>query len=239
MKTKETSECTCSSKQFMDVYCPLHGVNVDINKKVKHWWDRLSHRDRGYILIRYGSDDKIDFEDINVLIPIYYAQAEGLKQELVVSEIAMEWWQTLTSDEKLHFISLYKTDDIIDIWRKEVFAKKVKEMKELQELQEDRKKFVEKNNKKLFSRFDPIIFEAYYNKFSEEGKLDMFEWIYRKNKKWDGINNAHPFLVDIARAFNAGRQEQTKQFKDHEKGIAHKFMSSQEYFETEFGPFNK
>lgn len=92
-----------------------------------------------------------------------------------------------------------------------------------------------KSNQKQFKKFEPELFKAYIDKFSEKDKIRAFEILYKNSKKWDGINNAAPFYMDICRAYNAGKKNQQDQHKAVYSNTGDIFRSSDEYFKKEFG----
>ncbi len=86
------------------------------------------------------------------------------------------------------------------------------------------------SNAKKFIKFNPELFLAYINKFSEEDKVRAFDILTDACKKWDGINNAAPFYMHICRAYNAGKRDLRGQIHESKE-----FVSSDEYFRKEFG----
>ena len=154
---------------------------------------------------------------------------------------ALEWWYKLPITKQAvlyeeYFGADYRNsffeDEIEEIWRKEtqpIFGDLTKS-----DLQEDLKENFElrKLNQKQFKEFNPELFKAYIDKFSDEDKFKIWELMFDiipDDKKWDNINHNSPFYLHVCRAYNAGKQQMKNEYYQYSN-----HQSSQEYYESEF-----
>jgi hypothetical protein len=150
----------------------------------------IFHAIRSFVSFRIGvteNDIEVFDEEIpnnaNVMQAIYEEETFGLASEKSTRELALEWWnnldyatrQTNVENSNLHDAKTRSPlcltgREIEEIWRKEIGN----------QLEQDIenacwKSATPKPNQKQFKEFNPELFKAYINKFSDEDKLKMWD----------------------------------------------------------------
>ena len=112
-------------------------------------------------------------------------------EERSTRELALEWWNDLNQEKQIDLQYIHKSPcrhplnavgltgrEIEEIWRKETKDGSDREI--IEEVFPDLK-----SNQKQFKEFNPELFKAYIDKFSDEDKIKAFNILISfENVKW-------------------------------------------------------
>jgi hypothetical protein len=124
----------------------------------------------------FGGNPKLTHEKVNIgtMKDPEYVWKEKPKS---TRELALEWWNKLNVIQQMRYAQNHFTRDdsvnltgreIEEIWRKE--TKEGSDREIIEEVFPDLKP-----NQKQFKEFNPELFKAYINKFSQEHKISMLQ----------------------------------------------------------------
>ena len=195
-------------------WIPERGITitqkVSLRQLALKWWNNLLTKQQDRFWFNYVN---------NYFSPAQYAS------QLTSREIEIIWKSEINKQNE------FKVGDIVECIKDISFYDTIGNQNKI--TQDNFLFFLENKNHYMLvkspKKFEKDLFSAYIDKFSEEDRVQAFEILYNKCKKWDGINNAAPFYMDICRAFNSGKKERIMQTHGEP------FKSSHEYFIDEFG----
>jgi hypothetical protein len=122
------------------------------------------------------------------------------KEKKSNSELALEWWNNLSEDRRLDETNRVRINGPISLYSVKLTGKEIEEiwLKECNRIEDE----VFKPNQKQFKQFNPELFKAYIDKFSDEDKMKAFkilneEFAYYSHEQMKIVQKSHDEQIKI------------------------------------------